>query len=252
MSPPPSMMAAAAAALQLVFLHAGLGARDHRLHRVLAQHAGLAHAVELFLGVDHHEVVQEVLGEHELGVGQFLAQRVVLVDRHVVAVARVDLHQADAALLELQFAQPLDHHLRVLAVAAVAHVLDRDLDVAAHRFGVRAAHRIDHGRLAVERHQHVAAQRVPFPMAGQPGHAGAEAPVARAARHDDGVELVLAHLGAQRMRSGACIRPPRTAPTRSRGSTACRACWRTAATGRACCGRRPRAAGRAGGGAVRS
>ena len=192
-------MAAAAAALQLVFLHAGLGARDHRLHRVLAQHAGLAHAVELFLGVDHHEVVQEVLGEHELGVGQFLAQRVVLVDRHVVAVARVDLHQADAALLQLQLAQPLDHHLRVLAVAAVAHVLDRDLDVAAHGFRVRAAHRIDHGRLAIERHQHVAAQRMPLPMAGQPGHAGAEAPVARPARHDHGVELVLAHLGAQRV-----------------------------------------------------
>ena len=102
MSPPPSMMAAAAAALHLVFLHAGLGARDHRLHRVLAELAGLAHAVELLLGVDHDEVVQEVLGEHELGVRQLLAQRVVLVDRHVIAVARVDLHQPDAALLQLQ------------------------------------------------------------------------------------------------------------------------------------------------------
>src|SRR5215203_3974495 len=39
---------------------------------------------------------------------------------------------------------------------------------------------------------------MPLPMAGQPGHAGAEAPVARPARHDDRVELVLAHLGAKR------------------------------------------------------
>src|SRR5215813_3639846 len=35
-------------------------------------------------------------------------------------------------------------------------------------------------------------------MAGEPQHAAAETPVARPARHDDGVELVLAHLGAQR------------------------------------------------------
>src|SRR5712691_9530184 len=35
-------------------------------------------------------------------------------------------------------------------------------------------------------------------MAGQPDHAAAEAPMARPARHDDGVELVLLHLGAQR------------------------------------------------------
>src|SRR4051794_17543745 len=39
---------------------------------------------------------------------------------------------------------------------------------------------------------------MPFPMAGEPQHAAAEAPVARPARHDDRVELVLAHLGAQR------------------------------------------------------
>ena len=57
---------------QLVFRHAGLGARDHRLHGALAQHAGLAHAVELLLAVHHHQLVQEALGEDELGVGQDL------------------------------------------------------------------------------------------------------------------------------------------------------------------------------------
>ena len=183
---------------QLVFLHARLGARHHRLHGVLAQHAGLAHAVELLGAVDRQQLVQEALGEDQLDVGQAFAQHVVLVDRQVVAVARIDLHQPDAAALELELAQALDHHLGVLAVAAVAHVLDGDRDLPAHRFGVRAAHGIDHGRLAIERHQHVAAQRVPFPMAGEPQHAAAEAPVARAARRDDAVELVLAHLVAQR------------------------------------------------------
>ena len=80
----------------------------------------------------------------------------------------------------------------------MAHVLDRHLDVAAHRLRVGAAHRIDHGRLAFERHHHVAGERVPFPMAGEPQHAAAKAPMARPARHDDGVELVFAHLCAQR------------------------------------------------------
>jgi len=52
MSPPPSRMAAPAAAAQLVFLHAGLGARDHGFHGFLTQHAGFADAVELFGAVD--------------------------------------------------------------------------------------------------------------------------------------------------------------------------------------------------------
>ena len=97
-----------------------------------------------------------------------------------------------------QFADALDHNVGVAAAAAMAHVLDRDLDLPAHRFGVGAAHGIDHGRLALERHQHVARQRVPFPMPGQPQHAAAETPVARPAGHDQRIELVLAHLGAQR------------------------------------------------------
>ena len=40
---------------------------------------------------------------------------------------------------------------------------------------------------------------MPFPMAGEPLHAAAEAPVARSAGHDHAVELVLAHLVAQRL-----------------------------------------------------
>ena len=198
MSPPPSRMAAPAAALQLIFLHAGLGARDHRLHGALAQHAGLAHAVEFFRAVDDEEVVQEAFGEHQLGVRQAGAQRVVLVDRHVIFMTRVDLHQPDAAAFELQFLEALDHHFGIAAVAAMAHVLDRDFDIAAHRFRMGAAHRVDHGRLAIERDQHVAAERMPFPVAGQPQHAGAEAPVAGTAGRDHAVELVLLHLGAQR------------------------------------------------------
>src|SRR6266568_717762 len=45
-------------------------------------------------------------------------------------------------------------------------------------------------------------------MAGEPQHAAAEAPVARAARHDDGVESVLAHLRPQR-RIAAVVFLPR-------------------------------------------
>src|SRR5271166_1675887 len=40
---------------------------------------------------------------------------------------------------------------------------------------------------------------MPFPMAGQPLHAAAEAPMAWAARHDHAVELMLAHFPAQRI-----------------------------------------------------
>ncbi len=57
--------------------------------------------------------------------GRIVAQHVVLVDRQVVVVARVDLHQPDAAALELQLLQALDHDLGVVAAAAVAHVGER-------------------------------------------------------------------------------------------------------------------------------
>src|SRR5882762_6734860 len=39
---------------------------------------------------------------------------------------------------------------------------------------------------------------MPFPMPGEPQHPTAETPVARAARHDDAIELRGAHLGADR------------------------------------------------------
>jgi hypothetical protein len=72
-------------------------------------------------------------------------------------VARRPLdYEPDAAALELQFAQALDHDIRIAPVAAVADVLDSDLDLAAHRFGMGAAHRVDQGRLAFERHHDVA------------------------------------------------------------------------------------------------
>ena len=182
MSPPPSMIAAAAAAFSSYSFTPGLAratiasmASSQSLPALRTQSSSSLEWITT-------RSCRNCLVNTSSASGSSLAQRVVLVDRQVVAVARVDLHQPDAALLKLQLAQPLDHHLRVLAVAAVAHVLDRDLDVPAHRLGVGAAHRVDHGRLAVERHQHVAAERVPFPVPGQPGHAGAEAPVARSAR----------------------------------------------------------------------
>jgi hypothetical protein len=183
---------------QLVLLHPGTRPRHHRVHRVAAQPARRAHAIELLRAVDRQQLVQEALGEHQLGLGQILAQHVVLVDRQVIPVPRVDLHQADAAALEFQFADALDHDVGVAAAAAVAHVLDRDLDLPAYRLGVGAAHGIDQRGLALERNQHVARERVPFPVPGQPQHAAAEAPVAGAAGNDEGVEPVRAHFPAQR------------------------------------------------------
>ena len=125
-SPPPSRIAAPAAARSSYSFTPGRRARDHRVHGVLAQHAGLAHAVELLGAVDRQQLVQKALGEDELRVGQILAQHVVLVHRHVIAVARIDLHKPDAAALEFQFADASDHDIRIAPAAAVAHVLDGD------------------------------------------------------------------------------------------------------------------------------
>src|SRR5205807_8298118 len=103
---------------QLVFRDAGLGAGDHRLHGALAQHAGLAHAAQLFLAVDHDELVQKASGKNELRVGQRLAQHVVLVDRQIIAVPRVDLDEPDAAALELELLEALDHDFGIFSAAA--------------------------------------------------------------------------------------------------------------------------------------
>ena len=80
----------------------------------------------------------------------------------------------------------------------MAHVLNRDRDLPAYSFGVRAAHGVDERRLAFQRDHDIARERVPFPMAGEPQHAAAEAPVTRAAGHDERVELVLVHFRPQR------------------------------------------------------
>ena len=223
MSPPPSRMAAPAAARSSYSVTPGLARADHRLHGVLAQHAGLAHAVELLGAVDRQQFVHPAVREHELGVRQPLAQRVVLIDRQVVAVARIDLEQADAAALELQFLEALDHHLGVVAAAAAAHVGERGRGLAPHRLGMGAAHGVDQRRLALERHHHVAAERVPFPMAGEPQHAAAEAPVARSARHDHGSRAFRRASWRATPRSGGRIPAWRTARRPRRGSRACRA-----------------------------
>src|SRR5215472_5774565 len=61
-----------------------------------------------------------------------------------------------------------------------------------------SAHREDQGRLVLERDDHIGRDRMPFPMAGEPLHTAAEAPMTRAARHNHAVKLVLAHFFAQR------------------------------------------------------
>jgi hypothetical protein len=114
-------------------------------------------------------------------------------------VTRVDLDQADASALELELLEALDHDLGIFSAAAVPHVGQGIGAFAPAGFGVGAAHGKDQGRLAVERHQHIGRDRMPFPMAGEPLHATAEAPVAGSAGHDHAVELVLAHLVAQRL-----------------------------------------------------
>jgi hypothetical protein len=79
---------------------AGLGARDHRLHGALAQHAGLARNA-LFLAVQiTTSSCTEARGEDQLGVRQALAQHVVLIDRQIIVVARVHLHRPDPSALD--------------------------------------------------------------------------------------------------------------------------------------------------------
>jgi hypothetical protein len=148
--------------------------------------------------VDHDQFVQKALGEDKLRVGQRPPQHVVLVDRQIIAVARVDLDEADAATLELELLEPLDHDLGIFAAAAVADVGQGVGAFAPASLGMGAAHGKNQRRLAIERHHHIGRDRVPFPMPGEPLHAAAEAPMTRAARHDHAIELVLAHFVAQR------------------------------------------------------
>ena len=97
MSPPPSRMAAPAAARSSYSFTPGLARATIASMAFWQSTPALrTQSSSSSLWIDE-QLVQEVLGEHQFGVGQVLAQRVVLIDRHVVAVARVDLHQADAA-----------------------------------------------------------------------------------------------------------------------------------------------------------
>src|ERR1700688_214009 len=75
----------------------------------------------------------------------------------------------------------------------MADVLDRDFDVAEYGFGARADPGINQRALTFERDEHVARKSVPFPMAGQPQHPAAKAPMTRTTRDDQPVEFVLAH-----------------------------------------------------------
>src|SRR5262245_17081216 len=78
-------------------------------------------------------------------------------------------------------------------------VFDGDFDLSAHGFGVCAAHRIDQRRVPFEWNEYVARKSVPFPMAGQPQHAPAKAPMARTSRDYHHIQLVLEHFRAQHM-----------------------------------------------------
>src|SRR5262245_56629108 len=101
----------------------------------------------------------------------------------MIAVTRINLQEADAALVELELLYALDHHLGVLAAATVAHVGDRVRHLAPHGLAMGAAHRVDERWLTLEWNHDVASERVPFPMSRQPKHAAAPAPVARTSGH---------------------------------------------------------------------
>src|SRR6266403_1015122 len=69
---------------------------------------GLAHAIELLGALDDDQLVDEAAGEHDLGLGQARPQVVILIDRHVILVARIELDQADAAAREPDLLEALD------------------------------------------------------------------------------------------------------------------------------------------------
>src|SRR6516162_1281194 len=105
MSPPPSRMAAPAAARSSYSVTPGLAraaiasmARWQRRPALRTQSSSSA------LWIDKSSCIQPCV-----------AQDVVLIDRQVVAVARIDLEQSDAAALELELLETLDHHLGVAA-----------------------------------------------------------------------------------------------------------------------------------------
>ena len=122
MSPPPSRMAAPAAARSSYSGTPGLAraiiasmARWHSTPALRTQRSSSS----LWITTSS---CRKPLVKTSSASGSDCAQHVVLVDRQIIVVARVDLHQADAAALELELLEALDHHLGIFAVAAVAHV----------------------------------------------------------------------------------------------------------------------------------
>ena len=99
--------------------------------------------------------MHKAFGEDELGLGQGLAQHIVLIDRQIIVVPRVDLEEADTAALELELLEPLDDDVGVFAAAAMAHVGQGIGAFAPAGLGVGAAHREDQRRFGVERHHDV-------------------------------------------------------------------------------------------------
>lgn len=73
---------------------------DHGSERVGAELARHADALQFLVGLDAQQGVEDVVDEHDLGVRQCGGDRLVLVDRHVIAEARVDRWVADSRALE--------------------------------------------------------------------------------------------------------------------------------------------------------
>src|SRR5262249_34378257 len=152
--------------------------------------------------------------------------------------------EPDAAALELELLEPLDHDFGILAAAAVADVGQRVRAFAPAGLGVGAAHGEDQRRLAVERHQHVGRDRVPLPMAGEPLHAAAQAPMAPAPPRPPPSEAWLPRFFRAAAGSGAGIPAWRNGRRRRPGSRVSHACWRTARCGRGACAPAPTAGAR--------
>ncbi len=233
MSPPPSRIAAPAAARNSYSGTPGFAraiiASMARWHSTPA----LRTQSQLLLAVDHHQLVHEALGEHELGIRQRLAQHVVLVDRQIVVVTRVDLDEPDASALELELLEALDHDLGIFAAAAVAHVGQRIGAFAARRLGnaCRPSRRPASARrraapprrTAIACHsQWPVSHCMPPPKLqwlGPPGTITASSLCSRILSRSDAI-------AARILRPWSNGRRPR------RGNMACRTCWRTARSGR--------------------
>src|SRR5262245_32268408 len=105
----------------------------------------------------------------------------------------VHFQDADLISIEPEFHDPFDHHLCKAPTARLAHIFDSAL--LPRRFDVRAAHRVNQGRITVERKNDVVGYGVPLPVSGEPEHAAAKTPVIRSTGHNNAVKTSLSHLG---------------------------------------------------------